>query len=191
MAEPRDPGNEFSRAFCRADLAGECDTVHLEANAKERAALAVRLGLVAVGALDAHLEVRAWRRDGLAVSGRFRAVVVQTCVITLDPFETVVEEEVSARFAPAGSRAAEASRSQIEIDPLADDEAEVLVEGCADLGELIVEQLSTGLDAHPRKPGSDFQAVLSELDPRDPDTDDAGSGPFAALAQLRRDGEKS
>ncbi len=76
------------------------------------------------------------------------AAVVRTCVISLDEFETVVEEEFRVRFVPAGTES---------YDPDPDAEEEIpFTRGVIDLGETAAEQLALALDPYPRKPGAEL-----------------------------------
>jgi hypothetical protein len=45
------------------------------------------------------------------VEGRVEALIVQECVVTLDPVEEGIDEEVSALFLPEGSKLALPQRS--------------------------------------------------------------------------------
>uniref|UniRef100_UPI0013D89A43 DUF177 domain-containing protein n=1 Tax=Enterobacter ludwigii TaxID=299767 RepID=UPI0013D89A43 len=46
------------------------------------------------------VEIRPYHGDGLAVTGRVQARVVQTCVVSLEPVANVIEEEVEASYRP-------------------------------------------------------------------------------------------
>jgi uncharacterized metal-binding protein YceD (DUF177 family) len=100
--------------------------------------------------------------------------VVQTCVVTLEPVTTRVDQAVRRRFLPhAAARAAE-----LVVDPEEDDEVEPLGERI-DLGLVAVEALALALPAYPRKEGAVLGPVatdeIAEDEPK----------PFAALAALR------
>jgi uncharacterized metal-binding protein YceD (DUF177 family) len=110
------------------------------------------------------------RGDGLRVYGHVHARVGQTCVVTLEPIENTVEEDVDLLFTPEGGAVAEA-RGEDEDAP------EPLVDGRIDLGALATEFLVLGTDPYPRKAGVAFEP---------PKTDDAGVHPFAALAALKK-----
>ena len=71
-----------------------------EASAAERQAMADLAGLRDV--LSAHAEFDVEPKSGgrVQVTGRVRARVGQTCVVTLDPIESEIDEEVDLTFAP-------------------------------------------------------------------------------------------
>ena len=148
----------------------------VEATAAECAALAARMGLVALRALSCSFRLRrlaggAEGRAGLVIEahGRLRAEVVQTCVISLDPFPAVVEEDFTVRFVPSGDCPADDDLAG--FDPEAVDEIPI-AGGVLDLGEAAAEQLALALDPYPRKPG----AAL----PDEPEPPESGH-PFASL----------
>ena len=157
-------------------LPGQGVEVTVEANEAERAALAEDFGVPGVKALSGRFRVKALAGGGgVKVTGRIRAEVTQVCVVTLEPFDSVLEEEVDVDFVPAGDprRRPEPVREDEEHDP-----PDEIVDGRIDLGALTAEFLSLGLDPYPRKPGVDFSY---EAGP-------APESPFAALAKLKGEG---
>ncbi len=144
----------------------------VEATAAECTALAARMGLVALRALACSFRLRRLASGAdfaIEARGRLRAEVVQTCVVSLDPFPAVVEEAFTVHFVSAGDCPAEDDLAG--FDPEAVDEIPI-AGGVLDLGEAAAEQLALALDPYPRKPG----AVLpAEQEPP------AAGHPFAAL----------
>ncbi|UDL95078.1 MULTISPECIES: YceD family protein [Lichenihabitans] len=150
------------------------------ATAEERSELARLNGLVDITSLTATLLVRAEGRGGAWVTGSVVATIVQTCVISLDSFETNVVEPVDVHFLPeADLDAYRAALLKRGPDPAEDeqeeDEPDLLINGRIDLGALTAEALTLGLDPYPKKPGVEFK----ELSPPEPDV-----SPFAALKSL-------
>jgi hypothetical protein len=120
----------------------------VEATPAECVALARRMGVPAVLSLTCWFHLTRSALDAVAVRGRLEAVVVRTCVVSLDDFETDVVEDFRVRFVPAGNETD-------EIDPEAEDEI-LFTGGVIDLGEAAVEQLALALDPYPRKPGAEL-----------------------------------
>jgi hypothetical protein len=102
--------------------------------------------------------------------------VVQTCVVTLEPVESIIEEAVDLTFQPEGASGGAAGGLHA-VD--AEDPPEMLRDGVVDLGAIATEFLLLGIDPYPRKPGVVFDA---------PATGDPSSHPFAALGALKKDG---
>jgi uncharacterized metal-binding protein YceD (DUF177 family) len=113
---------------------------------------------------------------GVHVSGQVSARVGQTCVVTLEPIESAVEEAVDLTFAPASGTQSE-PKSARKRSHGGDEPPEPLLNGRIDLGALATEFLILGIDPYPRKPGAQF----APLKP-----DDAGEQPFAALQTLKK-----
>jgi uncharacterized metal-binding protein YceD (DUF177 family) len=100
------------------------------------------------------------------VSGKFNALVVQECVVTLEPVETSLSEPVEGYFADkekavsfaAAKRAREGSKNQGEVEILEEsDDPEPLHNGMIDLGELVVQHLSLALPPYPHKEGVTYE----------------------------------
>jgi hypothetical protein len=115
-------------------------------------------------------------RDGLNVSGRVSATVGQTCVVTLEPIESEVDEEIDLVFAPPSAPTIiEEEGAEIEITPV--DAPEPLTGGTVDLGAITTEFLILGIDPYPRNADAVFEPPAADGDT---------GGPFAALAALQK-----
>ncbi|ANU07184.1 YceD family protein [Paraurantiacibacter namhicola] len=168
--------NEFSH---RIDpRAVDTRPVVLEADETERAALAKRFGLVSIGRLTATLALEA---DGQAVTakGRMQADWIQPCSVSGEDLAQSADEELDLRFVPARAEPA-APDEVIELEEHELDEIEY--EGQTfDLGEAVAQSLALAID--PYATGPDAERVRREKGL----SDEASSGPFAALAALRKD----
>ena len=162
-------GIEFSRPLAVDRVPAGGSHEKLEADAKERAALALRLAVPALHMLKAEVRAIPWR-GGLKVAGELTADLDQVSVVSLEPFRNSQRIAVERYFLPAGSVRGEA---EAEADPI--------VKGAVDLGELIAETLALELDPYPRKPGEHFAGHI-EFDEKP----DAKALPFAALSKLRK-----
>ncbi len=153
----------------------------LEASAAERQAIAEVGGVREVLSARAEFDVAPRSGGRIQVTGTVRARIGQTCVVTLDPIESEIEEEVDLVFAPE----AEARRLADLIEegqdgeepPEVADPPEAIVGGIIDLGRLATDALFLAIDPYPRKEGAVFEAEVTALDPED--------HPFAALKALQ------
>jgi uncharacterized metal-binding protein YceD (DUF177 family) len=161
-----DVASPLSRPIPVANLPPEGLDVTVEATPEERDALARDFKLPAIHSLTGSFRVSG-TSSRVHVSGRVEARIEQVCVVTLDPFENGVQEDVEVDFAASGATA-----------PQGEDPPDEIVGGTVDLGALTAEFLVLGLDPHPRKPGVDFS--FEAADERPP-------SPFAALEKLKRD----
>ncbi len=168
---------EFSRPVAADTISTHLQRREIAAEPAERQALAARFGLVALDALGAVLELRRQAGGIIHVSGRLRADVVQSCVVSLAPVAAHIETDFAADY---GAGAAPDSEDQ--FDPLGPDAPEPIVGGQIDLGEAVAQQLAISLDPYPRAP----DAVLDSA-PRSPAEDKTGKKqPFAVLAALKK-----
>ena len=166
----------WSMPVAVADIPETGRQVDLVADAQVRAALAKIAGVPGVPKLTAEFGITRHGRDGVRVVGHVSAIVEQKCVLTLEPMEGQVEEEVDLLFVPQ----AEASTSDGKPTERAtsDEPPEVLHNGIVDLGVVATEFLLLGIDPYPRKPGSVFDAPKAKESEAD--------HPFAALAALKK-----
>jgi uncharacterized metal-binding protein YceD (DUF177 family) len=153
----------------------------LVADEKTRSAIANLAGLRSLSRLEATFDVAPHGRDGLYVTGRVSATVGQSCVVTLEPIESEVLEDIDLVFAPAAPPTiVEEDGERVAIATV--DAPEPLIGGTVDLGSIATESLILGIDPYPRKPGAKFEPLAAG---------DGTDGPFGALAALKkaRDGE--
>jgi len=141
----------------------------IEASPSHCDALAARMQIPAVLALSCRFRLTAGPGATVHARGQLSARVVQTCVVSLDPFESAIEEAFAVRFVPEGEESD-------DLDPEAEED-EIPYQGATlDLGETAAEQLALALDPYPRRPGASLPATGEDTSPP----------AFAALAALQR-----
>lgn len=167
----------------------------VEATEAECKALARFIKILAVHELSASLRAE---REGsrVRVTGTVKARVSQACVVTLEPVDELIDEEIEQVFAPkeeadAAYAAAglpdddidtmepeDIDFSAIDLAALDDPDAlpDAIVDGQIDFGHVIYETLVIALDPYPRRPDAQF---APEAEP------DGFGSPFAALAALK------
>jgi uncharacterized metal-binding protein YceD (DUF177 family) len=173
---PHAPDNpEFARVIELRQLRGLPDfAFDIAPTEGEAAALARLLGARTVRKLRFRGRLEALEGGGWRLDGRLGATVVQTCVVTLDPVTTRVDQAVGRTYLPGTApRSAE-----VVIDPEEEDEIEPLGERI-DLGLVATEALALALPPYPRKPGAALEPAAFAA------SDDGEPKPFAALAALR------
>ena len=156
-------------------LPKEGQTVTIEASATEREALARLYDLPAIAAMTATLRVESAGRGGARVTGNVHGELTQICVVSLEPFETTIDEAVDVRFAPEAEEdsARRTARETTTLSLADEDDPDPVVDGKIDLGALAAEFFALGLDPYPRKPGAEFVSPAQKA---------AEDSPFAALA---------
>jgi uncharacterized metal-binding protein YceD (DUF177 family) len=170
----------WSVPVARTEISEEGKRYELSADETTRAELARLAGLQSLPRLQAVFDLARHGSDGLRVRGEVSATVGQTCVVTLEPLENEIKEEVDLIFAPPAAFAEADDGEEMEvIDP---DGPEPLIGDTIDLGALASEFLLLGIDPYPRKPGASFEPPEA--------ADDPGAHPFAALAALKKGGDR-
>jgi hypothetical protein len=151
----------------------------IEADAAARAALADDAGLREIVSASASLDVTPGSGGRFHVSGRVRARVGQTCVVTLDPIENDIDESIDLIFAPPEQipEMADLVDEVAENDEEIPDPPEPIQNGIIDLGRVATDALFLGIDPYPRRSDAVFEPPVVADDPED--------HPFAALKALK------
>jgi uncharacterized metal-binding protein YceD (DUF177 family) len=157
----------------------------LEATRAARDAMAEVGGLREILSASASIDVTPNSGGRFHVTGRVRARIGQTCVVTLDPIENDIDEPIDLIFAPPeqipdlADLVDDAAESEAEIP----DPPEPIENGVIDLGRLATDALFLAIDPYPRKPDAVFEPLVAAVDPED--------HPFAALKALKPDAKPS
>jgi len=156
----------------RLDEIGRGLSRRLVADEPTRERIVRALELTGLNRLEAYVEVTPGFEGG-RVNGRMTAEVVQTCGVTLEPFETPIETDFEVRFTTRPPEPVDADDAELGLSDL--DTPDYVESGVIDLAGLVVEHLSLEIDPYPRKPGVVFEPPEEEQEP----------SPFAVLAQLK------
>jgi hypothetical protein len=152
--------------------------VEVRPDADERAAIARRIGVSSVEALEATLHAVRFR-GGIRVTGRLAAEVTQPSVVTLEPVTQRLSEPIDRVFLPGGEKAyAGPAGAEVFVDLEGDDIPDHFEGNEADLSDLLLETLALAVDLYPRGPDE-------SLDDLGLDPDLAREHPFAALKRLK------
>jgi hypothetical protein len=152
----------------------------IEPEAAEAAALAADLGLRAVGGLRLTGRLAP---EGLADWGlraRIEAVAVQDCVVTLEPVETRIAEDVERRYLADLPPPPPGETEMPEDDRVEPMPAQI------DLGELLREALALALPPWPRADGAGLGEFAAEPGQATPPQEEERARPFAGLAEALR-----
>lgn len=170
---------EFSRAIPLSEIGAATKPRHIAADAKERAALARRFGLLSLDQLEANVALHP-DGAGYLAEGTLRGTAQQACVASGEPVPASVEENFRIRFVAEASYDADA---EVELD--ANDCDTLFHDGrTIDLGEAVAESFALALDPFPRSPDADAALKAAGV------KDESEAGPFGALSALRDKMEK-
>lgn len=142
---------EFSHLIDRRFLPAQA--IKLEADAKQRSALAQRFGIEAVDLLRATLSMEA-DGDGVHVTGTMDAAIIQSCAVSGDDLAQSVKEDLSFRFVPES--AIKPAKPDEEIELTEEELDEIPYSGTAfDLGEAVAQSLALAIDPFAIGPKAD------------------------------------
>lgn len=156
----------------------------IEAGQATREAMAELGGLREIMSASASLDVTAKGGGRFHVAGRVKARIGQTCVVSLDPMESEIDEAIDLIFAPPEQipELADLVDDASEGDTDTPDPPEPIENGVIDLGRLATDALFLAIDPYPRKPDAVFEAPMVPPDPED--------HPFAALKALKPEAKR-
>ena len=150
----------------------------LDADEAQRKAMAELAGVREMISAHASFDVTPKSGGRVHVAGHVRARVGQTCVVTLEPIETDIDEPIDQMFAPPEQIPALSDLVDgVGVDGGDIDPPEPIEGGTIDLGRLATDVLFLGIDPYPRKPDAVFGHEITPPDPKD--------HPFAALKALK------
>ncbi len=168
--------NDLTRMIKPRHLPAE--PVVITANAGERAAMAQRFGVTAIPALEAIITLDT-DSDAVTAKGTLTAEIEQPCALTGDDFTYPVNDQIDLRFIPASLAPSYAPDEEVELE--SGDLDVIEYDGDAfDLGEAVAQSLALAID--PYREGPDANAVRKA----GLVSSEEASGPFAALAALRK-----
>lgn len=165
---------EFSRLVAVDQLSTRPFRQRIEARAHEREKLSRRLDLISLDRFVAEVELRRQSPEVILLEAEFAAEFEQCCAVTLEPVRGAVSDRFSLVYGPA-------PEEEQEIALTSDEPAfEPLIGNSIDIGEAVAQELSLALPIFPRDPEARIdQAAMAE----------PLEGPFAMLAQVRKDAE--
>jgi uncharacterized metal-binding protein YceD (DUF177 family) len=156
-----------------------------EANETVREAIAKIAGLREILSASASFDMRLKTAGRVHVTGQVKARIGQICVVTLDPIENEIDEQIDLMFAPTEQipHLSDLVDDATEGDAEVSDPPEPIVDGMIDLGRLATDALLLAIDPYPRRPDAVFESTPEVVDPSD--------HPFAALKALQSGAEPS
>ncbi|GAK69368.1 hypothetical protein RRU01S_05_00100 [Agrobacterium rubi TR3 = NBRC 13261] len=159
--------------------------IGLTASPEELVGLAKLWDVVSVEYLKSELQVTRWKRDGLRITGDVKAALTQSCVVTLEPVSSVINEKIEQIFVPEGSKLARMmtnEQGEIVLDPDGPDSPDQFTGDTIDVGVVVAEFAALAIDPYPRKPDVDFAGFGEEKA-----EEDQKPSPFAALKDWKKD----
>lgn len=160
-------------------------TVKLQADAETLTALASRFHVEEVADLTADIALTPLDKNCLLAAGEMRGRVRQICGVTLEPVWTDIVETIHAEFQPA-AMVADYAEPEDDIDAEA---PEAMQDGEADIGEWVTQLFAMEVPTYPRAPDATFGGYGQSAE--EIEAEDKKPSPFAALAALKQDADKT
>ncbi len=168
---------EFDRSIRVENVGPEGLELDMIASPAERAALAARFGLLECSELTGHARVVPIHEPGFfRLSVDFKANVLQSCVVILDPVSARIEDRFELVYGPIGEVVGESGEVEVLLED--EDPPEALSDGTIQVGEAVAEHVALGLNPYPRKPDVEWDADTAGEKGAEPG---ASLGPFAVL----------
>ncbi len=150
----------------------------LEPDSDVRAQISAELQVLQIRKLRFEGDVSSAGKSGWKLEGQLGATVVQTCVVSLEPVSTRIEQSVSRRYLDSIAAVTDA-----EIEMPEDDSLEPLSE-TIDVGLVMFEALALAIPVYPRREDSELDTGIF-TEPGQKPMSDEDAKPFASLAALR------
>ena len=166
-----------SHALLVADLKGET-AFDVQADAPQLEAWATGLGLLSLRKLSFRGKVAPLGKRDWRLSAKLGATVEQTCIVTLEPVRTRIDQTVTQTFV---ADFAEPTSAESEMP---EDESTEPLARWIDLERVMLEAISLAMPDYPRKGDVAFEDAQFAAPGVLPLTDEAKK-PFAGLADLR------
>ncbi len=176
------------------DISDEARDYSLHPDQDELPALAKALNVVSIEKINAHIRVHR-TKSGVRARGKVTGTLTQNCVVSLQPVEEKIYEEIDRTFVvnkAAADRWIEKNNARQDQYMDADDidAPDIIVDGKIDLAAVALEHFILGINLYPRAEGVELEDNPNTLsfniqDDEPDDDDEKPASPFAALASLK------
>jgi len=171
----------FARPFAVERIKTKARIEKINANEEELAQLTQILGLNDLKELRFECELQPWKKGGVRIVGTVFATICEICVVSLDPFESKVNEPVDRYFLHPTKSAPQ--DEVIDLENIDLDEPDEIDNDSIDLGAIAIETLALTLSSHPRKPGAKFADYIESK--QQEDEPEERKNPFDVLKTLK------
>ncbi|HXF53542.1 MAG TPA: DUF177 domain-containing protein [Hyphomicrobiaceae bacterium] len=151
------------------------------ATSEEAARLGAALDVLSFESLTVSYHLQPMTQGRYRAEGRLTAVLEQSCVVTLAPVRSVVEEPIRVEFWPA-DQLAQSCNAAVEHSVLEGEEVEPIENHRLEIGRIVYEIVSAAMDPYPRAEGAEFAWAEDRVSEAAQGSHD---GPFAALARWK------
>lgn len=180
--DPCDVEPLFSRPYIAEEIPANGVTGLIEASEGERDQIAAALDLAALESFSMKFQLSRAKPHHFKLSGRIVASAIQTCVVSLKPVRTKLDDEIDVEFWPPEDVARIETDLESGSIPVPLEGPEPILDGIVDVGHLAYEHLASSLDLYPKAAGEQFEWNSPDAQQEDVPSD----RPFAELGRLSK-----
>lgn len=137
--------------------------VHICADQQECVHLARNHDLVEVKFCEGKFHIFPWKKRGVRIKGLLQARIIQLCVVTLEPLENILHENIEVVFVPEDSNLMKPKISEdtgeLFLDAEGLDTPEVFYGDKIDIGAVMEEFFELSINHYPRKEGTNINMI--------------------------------
>ena len=182
---------EFSRFISCEKLPSGGKTFEIEASPEERIALVKRLPIDSLDFLTAEFSISPGGGGQILLTGRLRAAIRQTCVISLEPVVTDIDISIERTYSSSATsywgqeEEPDEEGNSIRGGPTENmpEPLEPLENDGIDIGEVASEELAVEIDPFPRRAGAEL-SVNAHITAQH--QGEEAKNPFAVLEKLKK-----
>ncbi len=159
----------------------------IDAGQSELKAIAARFGVLRVNALHAECKAARWRKKGVSCSGRIRALLEQSCSVSLMPVEEEIDISFRALFWPANyadKLPGGYMDDEAFTDISGDDSPELFENDRINFGKTVLEYFALAINPYPKTSDAEMQEFTQKTE-----AEDTKPSPFDVLKSLEDGGE--
>lgn len=152
-------------------------TQHRQASPELREELAADLDIPACNSLVADYRIQNAGKGRFELTGRVKAALMRTCIVTLEPVPEDIDEPLDCTFLPPEQIP---NNQAEEEEALAVEEIEAIRHDRLEVGRVIYEVVAASMDPYPRTANAELEdATEGQAE------DQSSEHPFAALSRLK------
>lgn len=151
----------------------------------EMKAISELIGLGRFRAIKIEYKIAPLREDLYKMVAELDADIRQSCVVSLEEMDNHIDEQFQTEFV-SGVTFQEMINA-LEDDLMGDVNLEPIIDGRLEIGRVLYEQLAGAVPPYPRRPEAEFCGNGNDKY----SAEEVIGGPFAALAQMKKDDQKS
>ncbi|MBB4076926.1 hypothetical protein GGR08_001238 [Bartonella fuyuanensis] len=137
--------------------------IQLCANKSECIHLAQNHDLIEVKSCEGKFHIFPWKKRGVLIKGLLQARILQLCVVTLEPLENILRENIEVVLVPEGSNLIKPKISEVTEELFLNvegfDTPEVFYDDKIDIGAIMEEFFELSINHYPRKEGTKMHVI--------------------------------